>query len=58
MNAAARSSLAALCLAIAAPARAQTPAAPPPPRVRFVSRPQPTFKKADTVTSAGLQLQF
>jgi putative salt-induced outer membrane protein YdiY len=26
--------------------------------VRFVSRPQPTFKKTDTVLSAGLQLQF
>ncbi len=26
--------------------------------VRFTSRPQPTFKKTDTVLSAGLQLQF
>jgi putative salt-induced outer membrane protein YdiY len=26
--------------------------------VRFVSRPQPTFKQTDTVLSAGLQLQF
>jgi len=26
--------------------------------VRFVSQPQPTFKKTDTVFSAGLQLQF
>lgn len=26
--------------------------------VRFVSQPQPTFKKTDTVLSAGLQLQF
>ena len=26
--------------------------------VRFASRPQPTFKKTDTVLSAGLQLQF
>ncbi len=26
--------------------------------IRFASRPQPTFKKTDTVLSAGLQLQF
>jgi putative salt-induced outer membrane protein len=26
--------------------------------VRFANRPQPTFKKADTILSAGLQLQF
>ncbi|OYV70189.1 MAG: hypothetical protein B7Z72_07330 [Gemmatimonadetes bacterium 21-71-4] len=26
--------------------------------VRYANEPQPTFKKADTVLSAGLQLQF
>ena len=26
--------------------------------VRFVSQPQPTFRKTDTVLSAGVQLQF